>query len=129
MAKPKTVYICSACGQETPGWMGKCPGCGAWNTLEEQAPNPGVPAYTGTTVAPKPLKQRPGTGASAMRISEIAAEEMPRMVMGIDELDRVLGGGIVEGSLILVGGDPGIGKSTLLLQASEKIAEKGKRVL
>ena len=130
MAKPKTVYICSACGQETPGWMGKCPGCGAWNTLEEQAPNQSVPAYTGTAaVQPKPLKQRPGTGASAVRISEISAEEMPRMVMGIDELDRVLGGGIVEGSLILVGGDPGIGKSTLLLQASDKIAGMGKRVL
>ncbi|MBQ8094004.1 MAG: DNA repair protein RadA [Clostridia bacterium] len=128
MAKPRTVYICSACGQETPGWLGKCPGCGAWNTLEEQAPGDTGAGPAGT-IEPKALKQRPGTGAKALHLSEITAEETPRMKLGIDELDRVLGGGIVDGSLILVGGDPGIGKSTLLLQASDKLAQQGKRVL
>ncbi|MBQ7488701.1 MAG: AAA family ATPase, partial [Clostridia bacterium] len=128
MAKNKTLYICSACGYEAAGWMGKCPGCGAWNTLEEMTEPAGNAITTGVTEQ-KPLKQRPGTGASALRLSEITAEEAPRMVMGIGELDRVLGGGIVDGSLILVGGDPGIGKSTLLLQASDKLAAAGKRVL
>ena len=120
MAKEKTVFVCSACGYETPRWMGKCPGCNAWNTLEEQAPQAAQQA------APvKANKQRPGTGASAMRLSEIPEETSARATTGIGELDRVLGGGVVEGSLMLVGGDPGIGKSTLLLQASEHLAQNG----
>ena len=124
MAKEKTVFVCSACGYETPRWMGKCPGCNAWNTLEEQAPQAAQQA------APvKANKQRPGTGASAMRLSEIPEETSARATTGIGELDRVLGGGVVEGSLMLVGGDPGIGKSTLLLQASEHLAQNGARVL
>lgn len=102
MAKEKTVFVCSACGYETPRWMGKCPGCNAWNTLEEQAPQAAQQA------APvKANKQRPGTGASAMRLSEIPEETSARATTGIGELDRVLGGGVVEGSLMLVGGDPG----------------------
>ena len=122
MAKEKTMYVCSACGYETPRWMGKCPGCGAWNTLEEQAPQ--------AQAAPvKAMKQRPGTGAGAMRLDEIPEENALRASTGIGELDRVLGGGVVEGSLMLVGGDPGIGKSTLLLQASEHLAQGGGRVL
>ena len=124
MAKEKTVFVCSACGYETPRWMGKCPGCNAWNTLEEQAPQAAQQA------APvKANKQRPGTGASAIRLSEIPEETSARATTGIGELDRVLGGGVVEGSLMLVGGDPGIGKSTLLLQASEHLAQNGARVL
>ena len=122
MAKEKTMYVCSGCGYETPRWMGKCPGCGAWNTLEEQAPQ--------AQAAPvKANKQRPGTGAGAMRLDEIPEDNALRASTGIGELDRVLGGGVVEGSLMLVGGDPGIGKSTLLLQASEYLAKEGKRVL
>ena len=98
MAKEKTVFVCSACGYETPRWMGKCPGCNAWNTLEEQAPQAAQQA------APvKANKQRPGTGASAMRLSEIPEEMSARATTGIGELDRVLGGGVVEGSLMLVG--------------------------
>jgi len=124
MAKEKTIYLCSACGYETPRWMGKCPGCGSWNTLEEQAPQSAAPQ-----TAAKALKQRPGTGAQAMRIREIPEENASRAGTGIGELDRVLGGGVVEGSLILVGGDPGIGKSTLLLQASQNLAKSGARVL
>ena len=123
MAKEKTMYVCSGCGYETPRWMGKCPGCGAWNTLEEQAP-------CLVQAAPvKAIKQRPGTGAGALRLDEIPEENALRASTGIGELDRVLGGGVVEGSLMLVGGDPGIGKSTLLLQASEHLAQSGKRVL
>ena len=123
MAKEKTSYCCSACGYETPRWMGKCPGCGAWNTLEEQAPKMQQAAPQ------KAIKQRPGTGAKAMRLSEIPEESAERVTTGIGEFDRVLGGGVVEGSLMLVGGDPGIGKSTLLLQASEHLSLGGKRVL
>ena len=123
MAKEKTVFICSACGYETPRWMGKCPGCNAWNTLEEQAP-------AAAQAAPvKAIKQRPGTGAKALRLHEIPEENAARASTGIGELDRVLGGGVVEGSLMLVGGDPGIGKSTLLLQASDHLAKSGARVL
>ena len=125
MAKDKTLYVCSACGYETAKWMGKCPGCGAWNTLEEQAPQ-----IAAAQAAPaKANKQRPGTGAQAMRLGEIPEESAERAGTGIAELDRVLGGGVVEGSLTLVGGDPGIGKSTLLLQASEHLASGGARVL
>ena len=123
MAKEKTIYLCSACGYETPRWMGKCPGCNSWNTLEEQAPQ-------SVQAAPaKAIKQRPGTGAKALRLQEIPEDTATRASTGIGELDRVLGGGVVEGSLMLVGGDPGIGKSTLLLQASEHLAQAGARVL
>ncbi len=124
MAKERTAYCCSACGYETPRWMGKCPGCSAWNTLEEQAPKASL-----AVPAAKPIKQRPGTGAKALRLREISEESAARKTTGIGELDRVLGGGVVEGALMLVGGDPGIGKSTLLLQASEHLAESGARVL
>ncbi len=121
MAKEKALYSCAACGYETSRWMGRCPGCGAWNTLEERAMEAEAPV--------KALKQRPGTGAQALKLSEIPEEGEERISTGIDELDRVLGGGAVEGSLTLVGGDPGIGKSTLLLQASKHIAQGGRRVL
>ena len=123
MAKEKTIYVCGACGYETPKWMGKCPGCGAWNTLEEQAP------AASQTAPVKANKQRPGTGSAAMRLEDIPEETSARASTGIGELDRVLGGGVVEGSLMLVGGDPGVGKSTLLLQASEHLAKNGARVL
>ena len=123
MAKEKTVYVCSACGYETPRWLGKCPGCNTWNTLEEQAPQ------VSSALPVKANKQRGGTGAAAMRLDEIPEENAARASTGIGELDRVLGGGVVEGSLMLVGGDPGIGKSTLLLQASEYLAKGGARVL
>ena len=124
MAKEKTAYVCSACGYETSRWMGRCPGCGAWNTMEEQAPQSAAQAAPA-----KALKQRPGTGAQALHLREIPEETALRASTGIPELDRVLGGGVVEGSLMLVGGDPGIGKSTLLLQVSDHLARSGARVL
>ena len=116
MAKEKTLFACTACGYETSRWVGRCPGCGAWNTMVESAPIvTGAPA--------KAPKQRPGTGASAMLLREIPEDVAVRSSTGISELDRVLGGGIVEGALMLIGGDPGIGKSTLMLQICSKLCE------
>ncbi len=124
MAKQKTVYVCSSCGYETARWLGKCPECNSWNTLNEQESVSAVPA-----MAEKKLKRAPGIGHEPMRVDEIPDEAMLRRSTGIEELDRVLGGGVVEGSLILVGGDPGIGKSTLLTQVSAHVASQGQRVL
>jgi len=124
MSKAKVCYSCGACGYESPKWVGRCPGCGAWNTMEEAitaAPEKG----TGKIAA----NQRPGTGAQAMKLQDIPEDTTLRIPTRISELDRVLGGGIVEGGLILIGGDPGIGKSTLLLQVCAHLARDGKRVL
>ena len=121
MAKAKTVYICAECGYETARWLGKCPDCGSWNTLQEQAP---VPA-----AEEKKLRRAPGADAEALRVNEIPDEAMDRRTTGIHELDRVLGGGAVDGSLVLVGGDPGIGKSTLLTQLCANMARDGAKVL
>ena len=123
MAKVKTVYICSECGYETPRWLGKCPDCGNWNTLVEQEAAP-APSQT-----PQKLKRAPGSDAQAVRVDAIPDQTMERRSSGIGELDRVLGGGVVEGSLVLVGGDPGIGKSTLLTQLCANMARDGARVL
>ena len=105
MPKNKTVYICSECGAEHSKWNGKCTACGAWNSLEET-----VPVTVGTG------KAAPVGTFTYSRISEISYDDETRYDTGISELDRVLGGGLVKGSLVLIGGDPGIGKSTLLLQ-------------
>ena len=116
MAKAKTMYVCSQCGYETPRWLGRCPDCGSWNTLEEQqaAPESKLPE--------KKIRRAPGTDAEALRVDLIPDESSERRSCGIGELDRVLGGGLVAGSLVLVGGDPGIGKSTLLTQVSAHLA-------
>ena len=125
MAKDRAVFACTACGYETPRWAGRCPGCGAWNTLEEAiAAEP-----AGKAAGAKPIRQRPGTGAAALPVTEIPEDETLRASTGIAELDRVLGGGIVEGSLMLIGGDPGIGKSTLLIQVCANLCRDGRRVL
>jgi len=124
MPKAKTVFACSACGYESPRWAGKCPGCGAWNTLEETFA--AVPEKAAGKIA---ANQRPGTGAQATLIRDIPEDSALRTSTGISELDRVLGGGIVEGGLMLIGGDPGIGKSTLLLQVTDQLAKAGQRVL
>lgn len=121
MPKAKSLFVCSQCGYESGRWLGKCPGCGAWNTLFEQAAPEILPEKT--------RKRAPGSGAKALPLADIDEAEQPRVVTGIGELDRVLGGGIVEGSAVLVAGDPGIGKSTLLLQACGALAAKGARVL
>lgn len=106
--KSKTVFVCSECGYETPKWAGKCPGCGEWNTMVEDVR---LPQKSAATAAP-----RPAHTFSATPLSRINAADEHRFVTGISELDRVLGGGIVKGSVILLSGDPGIGKSTILLQ-------------
>lgn len=124
MAKSKTIFVCSECGYETPRWMGKCPECESWNTLVEHENAP----LMGKAVEKK-LKQAPGSNASALRIDQIPDEQMERRTTGIGELDRVLGGGVVDGSLVLVGGDPGIGKSTLLTQLCANMAGDGACVL
>ncbi|MBQ6646196.1 MAG: DNA repair protein RadA [Clostridia bacterium] len=121
MAKQKTVFICAECGYTTAKWLGRCPDCGKWNTLNEEIATPEVEA-------PK-LKRAPGQGAPALPIAQVPDEAAMRLDTGIDELNRVLGGGIVEGSMVLVGGDPGIGKSTLLTQLSANISNTGRRVL
>lgn len=113
MAKQKTVYCCSECGSETPNWAGRCPSCGAWNTLAEVKLAPS--AQKGS------LRAAPRASARPKRISELDTSTEIRFSTGISELDRVLGGGTVVGSLILVGGAPGIGKSTLLLQMCRNI--------
>lgn len=122
MAKEKTLFACTACGFETAKWTGKCPGCGAWNTMEEGVV-PSRPPEKGRR------PQRPGTGAAAMLLKDIPEDVTVRTTTGVSELDRVLGGGIVEGALMLIGGDPGVGKSTLLLQVCANLARSGKRVL
>lgn len=123
MAKPKTVFVCDSCGNEASRWMGKCPACGEWNTMQEQTP------VVTVAVAEKAKKRPGGTGSAARKLAEIGDDDAVRKRCGIDELDRVLGGGIVEGSVTLVGGDPGVGKSTLLLQVCDKLAAQGARVL
>ena len=108
MAKAKTVFYCTSCGNETPKWQGKCPSCGAWNTLEEHIEKPIAPGRIQTGASASSRK--------AQRLCELDSGDEIRFSTGMGELDRVLGGGAVEGSLVLVGGAPGIGKSTLLLQ-------------
>jgi len=106
MAKVKTNYTCTECGGQSPKWQGQCPSCFAWNTLVETiAETPGANRYT-------PLAE----ASSIQKLQDVEAAEVPRRVTGIAEFDRVLGGGLVPGGVVLIGGDPGIGKSTLLLQ-------------
>ena len=108
MSKAKTIFYCTSCGNETPKWQGRCPACGAWNTLEEHVAKPSSP---GMIKIPGTLPQR-----KAQKLSAVTGDSEIRFSTGMGELDRVLGGGAVAGSLVLVGGAPGIGKSTLLLQ-------------
>ena len=119
MAKQKTVYFCSQCGHESSKWMGQCPACKQWNTFTEEK----------VTETKKGGAKSLKTSASPMNISEVTIENEERIPTGIGELDRVLGGGIVKGSLSLVGGDPGIGKSTLLLQVCRNLANNKRKVL
>jgi len=117
MARDKTVYTCSACGGTNPKWLGKCPHCGEWNTLEESV------AEATAAGATRNRFQVLARAQPVATLSEIEAAEVERQPTGLPELDRALGGGIVEGGVTLIGGDPGIGKSTLLLQAAERLAQ------
>ena len=120
MAKAKTVFFCTNCGNETPKWMGRCPGCGAFNTMEEHIEKPAVSGRAKTTFT--------GSAKKPQSICEVVSDDEIRFFTGMGELDRVLGGGAVAGSLVLVGGAPGIGKSTLLLQICDQLC-KERRVL
>ncbi len=145
MARPKPVYLCQQCAHEAAKWLGQCPACGAWNTLVETArvdsPSPrsssgsasrsGGGAF-GETWATLAGDQDAGSSRRAsvpVSLADVNPDEAPRRTGGISEFDRVLGGGIVPGALMLIGGDPGIGKSTLLLQVAARVASGGSRVL
>jgi DNA repair protein RadA/Sms len=121
MAKAKSVYTCTECGASSPKWQGQCVGCGQWNTLVETVADTvpsGINRYAGLA-----------GGGQLQDLSTIQPRDEPRQATGIEEFDRVLGGGLVPGGVVLIGGDPGIGKSTLLLQALARLAEAGQPVL
>lgn len=119
MAKAKNVFFCKECGYESSKWMGQCPACKEWNSFVEEP-------VKKTSISGGKLR---GERVEPAKLSEVVTTETARTKIGIGEFDRVLGGGIVEGSLVLVGGDPGIGKSTLLLQMCKQLVEKSKKVL
>src|SRR5450830_1123884 len=121
MAKEKTIYVCSDCGGTSPKWLGKCPSCNAWNTLIESVPDSSAPTRNRFASLAKT--------AEVVTLGDIDAVDMARTPTGHEELDRVLGGGIVEGGVVLIGGDPGIGKSTLLLQALDSLQRSGQNTL
>ncbi len=118
MAREKTAFVCSECGYQCAKWLGQCPSCKEWNTLEQMA----VAAPERGTVAAPP-------GEQAVLLKDVSMEDTARWSTGYGELDRVLGAGVVEGSVVLAGGEPGIGKSTLFLQVADSLARSGKRVL
>ena len=115
MAKSKVVFVCQNCGTQSPKWMGKCVSCGAWNSFQEEVIDSSVGKSTATVVS---------SATKPMMLSEIKTDNVTRIKTGIHELDQVVGGGIVPGSVILLGGEPGIGKSTLLLQVAVRLQKK-----
>ena len=118
MARAKTVFACTECGAQQPRWLGRCPSCGAWSSLVEEASGP-------APVARPDFFSGEASPARPLRLGDVAARETERLATGLDELDRVLGGGLVPGSVVLLGGEPGIGKSTLALQLAARIQKHG----
>ncbi|HSB29900.1 MAG TPA: DNA repair protein RadA, partial [Pyrinomonadaceae bacterium] len=121
MKKTDTIFACQNCGHQSRKWLGKCPECGEWNSLVEERAQPVIKGSTRSSFS---LRQ-----VAAVPFSEIESQEDVRISSGLDEFDRVLGGGIVPGTLVLIGGDPGIGKSTLLLQVADRLSHSGTTVL
>jgi DNA repair protein RadA/Sms len=119
MSKIPTLFECQSCGYSSAKWLGRCPDCGSWNSFVEEKRTPRLKS------SPLPGRQ----GANAKKLGDISLETIPRIVTTVEEFNRVLGGGIVPGSLVLLGGEPGIGKSTLLLQIANCLQERGRRVL
>ena len=117
MAKAKTIFVCSECGNESPKWLGKCPACGEWNTFFEEK-------VVGSTSSSSKDRSKPK--AEVVKLNEVEKKTTYRLKTGVEELDRVLGGGFVQGSLTLLGGEPGIGKSTLILQICDNVKVDGK---
>lgn len=116
MPRPKSIFVCQQCGSESPKWLGHCPGCDQWNTYVET-----VVKRTSTATATSPTQ--------VQELSQLPSDSMPRLALPLTEFNRVLGGGIVPGSMVLIGGDPGIGKSTLLLEVAGMVAEREGKVL
>lgn len=114
MAKNQTIFVCSSCGNESPKWLGKCPACNSWNTFYEEK-----------IVKTKQSNERKAISSEMLKLNSVEVEKYSRYKTGYEELDRVLGGGLVQGSLILLGGEPGIGKSTLILQICDKVKTDG----
>src|SRR4051795_1268544 len=127
MARPTTVFVCSACGSESAKWHGQCPGCGAWNTMAEEARAP-VAAGRGARGGAANARAG-GRAAKPVTLADVQSPRIPRLQTGIGELDRILGGGLVPGSLVLLGGSPGIGKSTLTSMALGNLQGAGRRTL
>ncbi len=118
--RARAVFLCTECGYEAPKWMGRCPECMSWNSFAERVKGPhGAKGQRGVA----------SNGTTPVEMAALADEDEARIPLGVDELDRVLGGGVVAGSIVLIGGDPGIGKSTLLLQAASSLARRGRNVL
>jgi DNA repair protein RadA/Sms len=126
MPRAPTIHVCSACGHVTPRWAGQCPGCGEWNTIVEEVPVRG-PAVGGSSARRR--SAGPGIAVAPVALRDVVATEQTRLSTGIGELDNVLGGGIVPGSLVLIGGAPGIGKSTLTTMALANLVAAGLRTL
>ena len=120
MAKPRSTFVCQNCGAVSNRWQGRCESCGEWNTIVEEAPSSGIGGQGAKAGRPGRLFGLEGLASTA--------GEPPRVVSGLGELDRVSGGGFVPGSVLLMGGEPGIGKSTLLLQCCACLAQAGSRV-
>lgn len=120
--KRKTVFVCQECGYDTPKWLGKCPGCGAWNTMVEESVTPDSSGSGGLRLGLSDA-QRPRP------IADVQVEDQPRFLTGSGELDRVLGGGVIPGSMVLIVGDPGVGKSSLTLRVCAEVARSGRKVL
>ncbi|MCB1717648.1 MAG: AAA family ATPase, partial [Candidatus Competibacteraceae bacterium] len=115
-SKSKTIFVCTECGTQQPKWIGQCPDCGAWNTLQEN--------LTAPAASKNRFQGYAGPAQNRVQVlADVSLEEHTRLSTGISELDRVLGGGLVSGSVVLIGGDPGIGKSTILLQTQAVLAE------
>jgi DNA repair protein RadA/Sms len=125
MASPRSVHVCSACRHESPRWSGQCPGCGEWNTLVEELRARPASTRSGAGGA----RRAGGPAATPVPLGSVAAAEHTRLSTGIGELDNVLGGGLVPGSLVLIGGSPGVGKSTLTTMALAHLVAAGRRTL
>jgi len=126
MARARSVFACSHCGAQQPRWLGRCPDCGRWDSLVEESVG-GAPPRGEERLLVSP--SGPSVGAKPLALSEIESAGLPRLATGIGELDRVLGGGLVPGSVVLLGGEPGVGKSTLALQLAARVQAAGSRVL
>ena len=124
MAKDKIAYVCSNCGQESAKWIGKCPSCGQWNTFKEIRISNDTGQMAARSAASNVRNARNGEKNKPMRLHEISSKDVPRIDMHDEELNRVLGGGLVQGSIVLLGGEPGIGKSTLTLQTILNLTDK-----